>query len=175
MAVGKAGYFGLVGPSLAASVGPTAAVLCISAYRKQGEGRWEARVRCFTAHLPLFRRAFHARSAYSFPLQCPQKPHRQRFPASEIKSIHPECAASLTAPPFCRAPRFFPKRSIPRPSFLGAGCGRRRAEGVRGSPEGFNPSGGIPKGETLWRSFPAIFGQSAPRQKHLQKGQSAVK
>ncbi len=136
--------------SFAATGAPTAAVLCTAADPKQGEGRWETPVRCFPAPLPLFRRAFYARSAYSFPLQCPKKPHRQRFPASEIKPIHPESAASLTAPPFCRAPRFLPKRSIPRPSFLGAGCGRRRAEGVRGSPEGFNPSGGIPKGETLW-------------------------
>ena len=85
--VGQAGCLGLYHPSCAATGAPTAAVLCTAADPKQREGRWETPCRCFPAPLPLFRRAFHARSAFSFPLQCPKKPHRQRFPASEIKSI----------------------------------------------------------------------------------------
>ena len=70
--VGNAGCFGLYQTSFAATGTPTAAVQSTAANPKQGEGRWETPVRCFPAPLPLFRRAFHARSAFSFPLQCPK-------------------------------------------------------------------------------------------------------
>ena len=81
MAVGKAGYFGLYHPSFAATGAPTAAVLRTAADPKpEGEARKTLK-ECFPG-LPLwFWRAFHARSALHFPLQCPQKPNRQRFPA----------------------------------------------------------------------------------------------
>ena len=87
MAVGKAGCFGLYQTSFAAKGAPTAAVLCTAADPKpEGEAR-KALFERFPG-LPLwFRRAFHARSALHFPLQCPQKPNRQRFPAPGRKNI----------------------------------------------------------------------------------------
>ena len=89
MAAGKAEYFGLYHPSFAAAGAPTAAVQSTAADPKQQGERWKAPVGRFPALPLLFRRAFHARSAFSFPLQCPKSQIVSGFVPQQNKKAEP--------------------------------------------------------------------------------------
>ena len=102
--------------------------------RNRGRGAGKHLIGVSQRPSPCFGGRFNARSAFSIPLQCLKRTHRQRFPASEIKSIHPEYAASLTAPRFAGRRGFSPSAaSRARPFWArdADGAGPKASVGVQ--------------------------------------------